>query len=188
MPRPGASTASRGARPPVGLFGLQTKTTRVRSCARSRQSLEIEDPVRAHGHLDGGRPDAGNVLPVGHERRRREHGLFARPEHGRREVADQRVGAVRDRDALGLDIVTRADALEQRAAALRIAVGPRDRGLRRLEGARQRAELALVRVQLGDPRDPEPPRELRGGEIGLVRREERVAEALERDGRHARRS
>ena len=176
----------RGASPPVGLFGLQTSTSRVRPRTRAAMASEVDHAVGADRHLDRGRAHARHVLAVGDERRRRQHGLVARREHGRGQVADQRVGAVADRDVLGPDVVPPADRLQQDAAALGVAVGARHRRLRGLQRARRRAgtgtrwrpawRRAAARAAARAARRC----------VGLVRREERVAQVRERCRGHAR--
>ena len=122
-------------------------------------------PLRVGSHLD--RPEH-----VARKRRPSADDLVIGIEDREREVADDAVGAGRERHLGEIDAVTRCQRFPQTiGAAVRVAVQVPGPPGKRLERAREGPELALVRCELHDAVEPELPLDLLDGLAGLIRHE-----------------
>jgi hypothetical protein len=93
-----------------------------------------------------------------------------------------------DHERALLDLVELRQAFEQGAAVLRVPVRVPERPPRCLERAGKRAEVRLVRVEPGDPRQTELLGSSCRRQVGRVREEPRVVEAGRRRGARTSRS
>jgi hypothetical protein len=93
-----------------------------------------------------------------------------------------------DHDGALVDLVELRQAFEQDAAVLRVPVRVPECPPRGLDRAGKRAEMRLVRVEPGDPRQTELLGASRRRQVGRVREEPRVVEARRRRGAGARTS
>jgi hypothetical protein len=100
--------------------------------------------ARSERRRHGKRAGLARVDRVGRERRRAHDDLVARRQAGGGDVADDRVGAVAERDPVGREAVQRGEPFDQIRLAPRVAVQLVEVGGDRAARRRERAERALV--------------------------------------------
>ena len=172
-----ASSSAAPTQVPVGLLGLATNTTRVRSLMA--RAMAARSWPSGMGESAGSAGTATPVAPVawtamGYTAKAYCEYTASRPgcEEGFGQQHQRVVGAVAERDLAGVDAeLGRQLVLEHVTAAVGIQPGIGERALHGLDRQRARPERVLVRRQLDDVADAELALQLFDGFARHIRRQ-----------------